>query len=358
MKTKLSSALLAVSCLTTAISFAQPRENSNPYAIFGSKPFIAGEEASRERVKVFVIENIAEGSRVARLEHDTETGVIEFFDLDGMLIGQKQLAKGERAWMSIDKKAEKYYSISPYAYTGNNPVRYVDPNGMEFTEAAWEWVRKLIADVDSRQKSNNQGIESKQAQLAAGGLSEKQTNRLNRQIGRLQNDNASLDVVRGEVAVLAASDQVYNVSESNSMNVSGPVPGMGEDRAGIGFNNRTGSVEILMPSNGGMGLFSHELKHAYQFETGAMSMATVRGVPSILHDKSDEYEGYARGSMFRGDSHIGTLPSIYDHLSQGPIDATTHPSIGPSINNPTQLQNIANQFNNAFRVNGVTYRPR
>lgn len=31
----------------------------------------------------------------------------------------------------MDPMAEKYYSISPYAYCMNNPVRYVDPDGRD-----------------------------------------------------------------------------------------------------------------------------------------------------------------------------------------------------------------------------------
>jgi RHS repeat-associated protein len=37
-------------------------------------------------------------------------------------------------WMSIDPLCEKYYSISPYAYCANNPLRYIDPNGMSATD--------------------------------------------------------------------------------------------------------------------------------------------------------------------------------------------------------------------------------
>jgi RHS repeat-associated protein len=32
-------------------------------------------------------------------------------------------------FMSIDPLAEKYYSVSPYAYCLNNPIKYVDPTG-------------------------------------------------------------------------------------------------------------------------------------------------------------------------------------------------------------------------------------
>jgi RHS repeat-associated protein len=34
-------------------------------------------------------------------------------------------------FMTIDPLAEKYYSVSPYAYCLNNPVKYVDPDGRE-----------------------------------------------------------------------------------------------------------------------------------------------------------------------------------------------------------------------------------
>jgi RHS repeat-associated protein len=34
-------------------------------------------------------------------------------------------------WGVVDPMAEKYYSISLYAYVANNPVIYIDPNGKE-----------------------------------------------------------------------------------------------------------------------------------------------------------------------------------------------------------------------------------
>ena len=107
MKTKLFSALLAAFCLTSTFSFAQTGENSNPYAIFGSKPYVAGTEQGKEAVKVFVIENIAEGSNVARVEHNTETGVVTYFDIAVEILGHKQLKQGERAWPSQDPKWTK-----------------------------------------------------------------------------------------------------------------------------------------------------------------------------------------------------------------------------------------------------------
>ena len=35
-------------------------------------------------------------------------------------------------WMCPDPLAEKYYHISPYAFCGNNPIKFIDPDGLSF----------------------------------------------------------------------------------------------------------------------------------------------------------------------------------------------------------------------------------
>ena len=38
---------------------------------------------------------------------------------------------------TMDPLTEKYYSISPYAWCGNNPVRNVDPDGRKIVIGTW-----------------------------------------------------------------------------------------------------------------------------------------------------------------------------------------------------------------------------
>jgi RHS repeat-associated protein len=37
-------------------------------------------------------------------------------------------------WHAVDPLAMKYHSFTPYSYTGGNPLRFIDPNGMEISE--------------------------------------------------------------------------------------------------------------------------------------------------------------------------------------------------------------------------------
>ena len=53
-------------------------------------------------------------------------------------------------WTTPDPLAEKYYSISPYAFCNNNPVNFVDPDGK-----AWGKVLKVVKKVYKTAKAEN-----------------------------------------------------------------------------------------------------------------------------------------------------------------------------------------------------------
>ena len=151
MKTWRLLVLSAGMALTGSISFAQTAEN--PYAIFGGKPYIIGNDKAAASDKVFVIDNFAANSPIGRLEHDPKTGLVRIFGKDNTLLGTVQLKEGDKAWMTPDPLAEKHPSVSPYVYANNNPVLYIDPNGMDWTKNNETNEYQWMDDVNSRKNT-------------------------------------------------------------------------------------------------------------------------------------------------------------------------------------------------------------
>ena len=51
-------------------------------------------------------------------------------------------------WPAVDPHAENYYSQSPYAFTGNNPVNFVDPDGRD-----WYSYRENYTDENGKEQA-------------------------------------------------------------------------------------------------------------------------------------------------------------------------------------------------------------
>lgn len=49
-----------------------------------------------------------------------------------------------------------------------------------------------------------------------------------------------------------------------------------------------------------MGVFAHELKHAFQFQSGTLSFGADGIAGGTFYDLTDEFEAFARGGFFGG----------------------------------------------------------
>lgn len=269
-------------------------------------------------------------------------------------------------WINMDNMAEKYVSNSPYHYAGNNPILNFDIDGNEFTEGAWEWVNKLLGEIHKRLSSNYESIRSAEETIASGkfGLFQSEKS-LTKKINRLKDESANLNLVSSEIFDLSGSDQVYDVV-NDSGGTNRDLFGNSTTTNTTSFNVNTGNVEISISSGTDLSLFAHELKHAHQFEKGEASFGAKGGSGfSFLLDKQDEIAGYKREGLFGGNSgnisNISNLPSQYSSLPSGPV--SIH-SLSPAVSNLVrtgnniQLQSLANQRNQAFRVNNKTFIPK
>lgn len=71
--------------------------------------------------------------------------------LDWYDYGARHMTPDVGRFTTIDPMAEKYYSISPYAYCANNPIKYIDPHGNDVhpaDSAAYSAILNTIAPED------------------------------------------------------------------------------------------------------------------------------------------------------------------------------------------------------------------
>ncbi len=291
---------------------------------------------------------------------DEETGLYYY--------GARYYDAQTSVWLSVDPLAEKFPGISPYVYSANNPVRFIDPNGEEFTEAAEKWFKKLWTNVADKMAKNNEKMGDKMLMVETGlskrgkQLSSRRIKRLGKQISRLQSENSELNQIANEIIALENSDQMYNVVVSDKLSSSEV------EKAGAIFNQSTREVDIVLPKNAKLGLFAHEALHAYQFETGVTSLTAHDGGLNILsvnnfmaYDQSDEIAAYKRQGIF-GSTH-GSLPKDYNNRPKGPVSLRNISSVQNLLGMPSRIQGkafqgIANRTGMAFRINNQTYGPK
>ncbi len=54
------------------------------------------------------------------------------------------------------------------------------------------------------------------------------------------------------------------------------------------YNEEAGTMDVLIPADSPLGLFAHELKHAYQFEKGELGANPLGKGSNFLYDLTDE----------------------------------------------------------------------
>jgi hypothetical protein len=176
-----------------------------------------------------------------------------------------------------------------------------------FSPPLRDMVYKLKEKIEEKRSGNYEKIREAKIMLEKDPHNKKALDK----IRKAEEENKALSEVEREIRVLATSNQPYDLVANYS--IKGGVENA-EYLGGFDYNPDTGHAELRFRANKpGIGEFAHELKHAYQFETGTLSGPNYKS-SYFLYDKEDEREAFARGQLFGLNDTFERNTTVYDHL--------------------------------------------
>jgi hypothetical protein len=222
-----------------------------------------------------------------------------------------------RRW-NLDPKPNPW--SSSYAVFNNNPIFYMDLFGdtvkgdLKAYNTYKSAIKSQINNLNTQIGNLNNRISKR---MAAG----KNVNRLNNKLTRLQSSKGTYTSILKELSTLESSTQVYNIvtgiSTSNGAN------------GFINFDYTTGNVNVNVGSSSSnqLATIAHELKHAYQFETGRLSLAYGGSGGASLYDLQDEMEAYKRGQLFGYPSYTTNVTTTWIQNLTRPNGKPAYPGL-------------------------------
>ena len=149
---------------------------------------------------------------------------------------------------TFDPKAEKYYNASPQSFLNNNPIRYVDPTGMQWEDP--KDAEKLNKSVNKKIENVGKDSAKIQAQIDKGGLSDKKLAKLE---GKLADNTKKVGLLNQSLTDIKA---IGDAKETYTL--SGPSKSDGTH--GV-VKTQSGVINI---EGSNTGLHLHEIRHVGQ----------------------------------------------------------------------------------------------
>lgn len=223
---------------------------------------------------------------------------------------------------TMDPMAEKYYHISPYAWCGNNPIKFVDNTGsiIKFASTKEQLVYyqyKRTALHKYQYWKNRVRALDKQWRK-----SDKTDMNLQKDLQNAKQKQQEYQQVRKELKTMEDNPTVFRIRIGENVIVD-----LGTNTSGrLTYNKENEEVDVNLKD---MMIYNlaHELCHGYQYLDGRLDFSEDGLGGGDLYDLTDEREAYKRQSLFEegvDDSTVDKkiediLIKEYKGVPEGPI---------------------------------------
>lgn len=252
----------------------------------------------------FKVTNTDPNSEIRSIEFDKNTHSVNLLNDNGNVFKSIQLNSDDKKFTTMDPLAEKYYSISPYAYCANNPINAVDFNGDSITITQRTGILSFLGigkkqtvtyengKLYNKDGSTYTGKVNGFLAKAVGGLNDlRNTTEGNSIVSELQSSSNIFDIQKGSKNEFEDSNRGRAVSNLI-------VPGSSKGSGGIirwNPNSTSGGLDV----NGGrerasyIGL-GHEMAHASDANKGVLDFRVHDGLAVA------EWDAVYRENLIRG----------------------------------------------------------
>lgn len=194
--------------------------------------------------------------------------------------------------MNIDPLTELTYNMSPFNYVKNNPIKFIDPNGMIWLDP--EKADNLKGKINNKISTLNDKKLKLEGELNSNDLSDKQRSKVQNKISGINDTVSSLTGSLADIDALGADKEntfdLVNGGEINNIR-----------------KGKDGIINIEAPNDA---LHIHEIKHA------ALSLSSEKGLqfsskgylmPTNHNGVLDEISAYKAQYSYDSNSLPGTI---------------------------------------------------